>query len=282
MALQPDRMYPQVVNWEPKSNAVTQILRTWNVDATDVLFVDDSAHVLAEVKQAHPNINVRTFPTSDTHAAVKLLLDLRDLFGKARITEEDGLRLESIRAAGERDEAARTATDQEAFLSGTEPVLTYSCETEPVDPRLLQLINKTNQFNLNGKRVTEGAWLQFLASPGSFLLAVSYRDKFGPLGKIAVLAGTREGDELKVLNWVMSCRAFGRRIEYACLRLLFDTFHVDRISVCYQSTDRNGPIQTLLGELTGRDELSSVRLTRDQLLAACPPLYHRVEDVSGS
>jgi len=88
LALQPDRIYPQVVNWEPKSNAVTQILRTWNVDATDVLFVDDSAHVLAEVKQAHPNINIRTFPTSDTHAAVQLLLDLRDLFGKARITEE--------------------------------------------------------------------------------------------------------------------------------------------------------------------------------------------------
>ena len=282
LAFQADRTYPQEINWEPKSNAVARILSSWNVDASDVLFVDDSAHVIAEVKQVHPNINVRAFPAGDTEAAAKVLEELRDLFGKHRITEEDGLRLDSIRAAGKRDNLAQTMTDQEAFLSSTEPVITVSFETTPVDPRALELINKTNQFNLNGKRVTEGAWLRFLSSPRSFLLVVAYGDKFGPLGKVAVLAGTHESDELVVLNWVMSCRAFGRRIEHASIRLLFDSFQVNAVAFAYRATNHNGPMKTFLEELLGREELTSVRVTREQMLAACPLLYHQVEDASGS
>ncbi len=124
--------------------------------------------------------------------------------------------------------------------------------------------------------------MRFLSSPRSFLLVVTYRDKFGPLGKIAVLAGIHESDELVVLNWVVSCRAFGRRIEYACIRLLFDSFKVDAVAFAYRATDRNGPMKTFLRKLLGREELTSVRVTREQMFAACPPLYHQVEDASGS
>ena len=66
-------------------------------------------------------------------------------------------------------------------------------------------------------------WHKLLAAPGAVLAAVSYEDKFGPLGTIAVLAGRVEGDCLHVDTWVMSCRAFARRIEHQTLKMLFDS-----------------------------------------------------------
>ena len=63
----------------------------------------------------------------------------------------------------------------------------------------------------------------------SFLLAASYRDKYGPLGTIAVLAGRQQGEVAVVEVWAASCRAFSRRIEHRCLERLFDRFGADAI-----------------------------------------------------
>ena len=61
---------------------------------------------------------------------------------------------------------------------------------------MLELVNKTNQFNLNGRRYTEADWRKLLARPGALLVAVSYEDKFGPLGTIAVVAGRARASRL--------------------------------------------------------------------------------------
>jgi predicted enzyme involved in methoxymalonyl-ACP biosynthesis len=73
-------------------------------------------------------------------------------------------------------------------------------------------MNKTNQFNLNGKRYTEGSWLRYLKQLDTILMVASYKDKFGPLGKIAVLSGRVSASGFVIEAWVMSCRAFAWRI----------------------------------------------------------------------
>ena len=88
--------------------------------------------------------------------------------------------------------------------------------------RAFELINKTNQFNLNGRRWKEPEWRRFLGEPGAFLVTASYEDKFGPLGEIAAMLGTAGAGKLSVDAWVMSCRAFSRRIEHQCLKYLFE------------------------------------------------------------
>ena len=76
------------------------------------------------------------------------------------------------------------------------------------DARAFELVNKTNQFNLNGKRLSESEFQTALNRPGAVSLVVSYQDKYGPLGKIAVALGEVAGSVLKLDTWVMSCRAF--------------------------------------------------------------------------
>ena len=135
---------------------------------------------------------------------------LRDLFGKPVLTEEDRLRQASLRSRAELEESSESGVSPD-FLAALHGVVTLDSRPDSADRRPVELINKTNQFNLNGRRLAEGEWQRLLAAPNTVLTVVSYRDKFGPLGKIAVLVGSRSDATVRVSHWVMSCRAFSKR-----------------------------------------------------------------------
>lgn len=278
------RVFPVEANWSAKSASVARILETWNIGADSVVFVDDSLMELAEVSAAHPGIECIPFPTSDYAAACRMLTRLRDLFGKPRLSDEDALRLESIRrnAAFQASAASAAAgeTAPEAFLEGASATVTLDFDLSSSDGRALELVNKTNQFNLNGVRFTAADWNQRLSHTGAFLITVSYRDKFGPLGKIAVLQGRHDGDVLHIGVWVMSCRAFSRRIEHQCLKTLLECSGAREIRLGFRPTPKNGPLQEFLESITGRRPDGPVVVARDEFEAHCPPLYHRVEALS--
>jgi FkbH-like protein len=280
LLLQPDRIFPMEVHWDPKSGSVERILRTWNILAESVVFVDDSPMELAEVAAAHPGIECLLFPKADYAAAYELLRRLRDLFGKPRISPEDALRLESIRQAAPFERASGAAIS-ETFLQEAEAVISFDFPPGG-DPRALELINKTNQFNLNGIRHTEAGWRARLSRPEAFLAVVSYRDKFGPLGKIAVIEGRRSGETIFVDSWVMSCRAFSRRIEHQCLQTLFERGSAREMVFAFQPTAKNGPLRDFFAALSGRTPDAPFALERSQFEERRPPLYHRVLEVSTS
>ena len=272
------RCFPMEVSWGRKSEAVSRILRAWNISEDSVVFVDDSEMELAEVKASHPGIRCLRFPKDDYKAAWEFFHTLRDFFGKDRVSDEDSLRLASLRSAQERSSAAETAgTDPDEFLRQSRAVISVSFAKSPADPRALELINKTNQFNLNGRRYTEVEWQRFLEDPDSFLILVSYTDKYGPLGKIAVIAGKKQDCRLCVCTWVMSCRAFARRIEHRCLEVLFDRFGAEEISFNFVGTPRNGPTQDYFAEVNGTRPEGETTVTREQFKKTRPGLYHELE-----
>lgn len=279
LLLRPDRIFPVEAHWGPKSESVGRILRAWNVAAGSVVFVDDSALEIAEVQTAHPGIEAIAFPTGQDQAIIELLGKLRERFGKQAVRAEDRLRLDSLRASAAVAQPAGHAS-QDDFLRGLDAELTLEAEGSMGDPRGLELVNKTNQFNLNGRRFAEAEWQALLHRPGWFSRIVSYRDRFGPLGKIAVLAGWQDGERLVVDVWVQSCRAFARRIEHRCLQALFDDFAVPEVAFAFEATPRNGPLQDFLAELTGTPPAGTVRLSRRQFFEKCPPLFHRIEEMA--
>ncbi len=271
-----EKIFPVEVHWEPKSDSVARILQTWNISAEAVVFVDDSPMELEEVRAAHPGIECIQFPKSDYAAGLTFLERLRDLFGKATLSQEDSYRLESIRQAQNLVISNGNADSVERFLAQAEAEITFEFNPPASDKRVVELVNKTNQFNLNGIRYSEPEWHASLKRSGSFVLAVSYRDKFGPLGKIAVLKGVKEDGVVHLDTWVMSCRAFSRRIEYQCLACLFSHFEVDEIAFDFQATPKNKPMEDFLAGLLGRAPLCSYRLTRTTFEAKCPKLYHKI------
>jgi FkbH-like protein len=275
------RIFPLEANWGPKSQSVTRILRAWNVGPESVVFVDDSALDLAEVKAAHPEMECLLFPRDDDKAAYQLLEDLRDLFGKQALSPEDDIRLESIQSSHSASEDAVSALHAtERFLKEAQGKLTISFTKNSADPRPLELVNKTNQFNLNGGRHTEGSWRRYIGEPTVFLLVASHEDKFGPLGKIAVITGRCNGKKLSIEHWVMSCRAFSRRIEHTCLLRLFEKFQAEEASFEFVATPRNGPLQEFFSGLLGTACESRFSISKRQLLEKCPPIYLELKETS--
>lgn len=271
-------VFPVEVHWEPKSGSVARILRAWNIGADSVVFVDDSPMELGEVKAAHPEVECIRFPKDDYKAAQALFEQLRDWFGKSHLSEEDSYRLESLRqgAAFQNSVEQDDAGAREDFLAKAEAKLVLDFAGS--DPRVLELVNKTNQFNLNGVRYTEAEWQERLQAPGAFVLAAAYQDKFGPLGKIAVMQGQREGRKIQVNAWVMSCRAFARRIEHACLNEIFRRFDADEVQFSYVPTAKNGPLRTFLEAILEQGPEKPAALSRERFTARLPKLYHTISE----
>lgn len=273
-------IFPLETHWSAKSESVQRILKAWNVGADSVVFIDDSPMEVAEVKAAFPEMECIVYPKGDYQGIWNLLKHLREAFGKPFLTEDDAVRLRSVREGHAwRDAAQSSQTSADEFLRTAQAYMVFEFVQRDGDNRAFELVNKTNQFNLNGKRISETEWRDCFSDPAAFALAVSYKDKFGPLGKIAVIMGKACGSQLCVTNWVMSCRAFSRRIEHQCLKYLFETRAIEEITFDYQATPRNGPLQEFFTELMGVPPEAGMRLSKDYFTGRVPALFHRVEGV---
>jgi FkbH-like protein len=279
IVLTKEHLFPLELHWKPKSDSVRRILETWNIGSQEAVFVDDSPMEVAEVQAAFPQMECVAFPKGNHQAIWDLLRRLRDVFGKPTISTEDVIRLQSIRTgAALKSATLEGGSDADDFLSKSEAVITFQLGTDASDKRALELVNKTNQFNLNGKRLSESDWRSFLEDPSAFMLTASYKDKYGPLGKIAVVLGRTSGRKIFVTAWVMSCRAFSRRIEHRCLKYLFDKLDVDEIIFDYKMTPRNGPIGDFFSGFLQAAPGAPPSITRSSFYDRSPVLFHNIEE----
>ncbi len=161
----------------------------------------------AEVAAAHPGIECVLFPKNDYPAALAMLRLLRDRCGKEKLSADDALRWRAFARVRRFASRRPTGSAPEEFLQQLGEIVTFDFAAAE-KPRVLELVNKTNQFNLNGRRYTEAEWQVLRRGPGAVLAAINYEDKFGPLGTIAVICGRRGrasdgrhvGDELSRLR----------------------------------------------------------------------------------
>jgi FkbH-like protein len=278
--LKEEQVFPVESNWGAKSESVGRILKAWNINADSVVFVDDSPMELAEVAERHPDIECLRFPSDDPLGIIDLLNQLRARFGKSEIREEDHLRLQSLRssAALQQSQSAEASAD---FLARLNAKITLEYSHAPNDGRAFELVNKTNQFNLNGRRYSESEWQNYFRAPGSFLVTATYEDRFGPLGKVAVLAGRSQTGAVLVDMWVLSCRAFSRHIEFQMLERLYKRFEAACIRFSFHPTERNGPLREFFARLfpagLSQEEFD---LPASAFTQSRPQLFHQVIESS--
>jgi FkbH-like protein len=270
------RFFPVEVSWHPKSQAVARILEAWNIGAGDVVFVDDSPMELGEVQEAFPDITVLQFEGGSPDSVSRLLADLRDLFWRdGAATEEDALRLDSLRARSALEDARSGNQDEDAFLRSLSAEIVIDTGGGWREPRARELVQKTNQFNLNGLRRDEAEWQRLAERPGAVMATIAYTDKFGPLGTVSALTGVVSGNRLTVDTWVLSCRAFSRAIEFHVLDELARAYDVGEIAFEYAPTDRNHMVGELLASF-GDDVAQGGALAAEHLHAHPRARIHAV------
>jgi len=214
-------------NWEPKADNLRQIAAELNLGLDSFVFVDDNPAEIEVVRQFAPEA-ATILLGPDPSMYVAQLQDCR-FFEPRSITHEDALRTNQYRSDAERKALAVSVTDMGAYLEslGMEAVIS---EFTAIDvPRVAQLINKSNQFNLTTRRRTEADLLALMREPASVGFSMRLKDRFGDHGLISVIIGQQTNGTMHIDTWLMSCRVLKRQVEEEALNELV---RVARIRQC--------------------------------------------------
>jgi len=225
-ALLPFREHPEMVlresdvavfmtNWQPKEENLRAIAATLNIGLDAIAFLDDNPVERSRVRQNVPEVEVVEMP-SDPARYVDTVSRL-GLFETLGITQEDRERTASIRANVERKALESSASGVDDYLRQ----LDVRVELTPFDeanlPRIVQLINKTNQFNLTTRRRSDA---EVRSLGAAYTQALRTSDRYGDSGLTGVLIAVPENGGLRVDTWLMSCRVLGRRLDEAMFAAL--------------------------------------------------------------
>jgi FkbH-like protein len=228
-ALEPFERHPEMVlragdfvafhaNWEPKSDNLRRMAEELNLGLDSFVFVDDNPAEIEIVRRFAPAVS--TILLGDDPAEYAGQLQDCGWFEPRRITREDRERTGQYRAESERQTLLASAADMDAYLESLAMEAVVG-EFTPVDvPRLAQLINKSNQFNLTTRRRTEAEVQALLGDPDHLGVSVRLRDRFGDHGLISIVIGRVRGPALEVDTWLMSCRVLKRQVEELVLNEL--------------------------------------------------------------
>jgi FkbH-like protein len=170
-------------------------------------------------------------------------LESLNLFEATQFSAEDRKRADFYRAESERASEVARFTSVDQYLDSLSMEATF----EPFDgmhlPRITQLVQRTNQFNLTTIRHSAEEITQFADDPAIVSYYVTLADKFGDSGLISVVIARREGDLLDIVTWLMSCRVVARRLEEFVLDRLVELAReagMRRLSGRYVPTAKNG------------------------------------------
>lgn len=230
-----------VASYHAKSAQIRELASRLNLGLDAFVFVDDNPVELAEVGAELPEVHALEFPGRDDGLPA-LLERLSRLFARRDLTHEDRERTAMYRSrlAGMAPSDAEGA-DLTAFLRDLAMKLTIHDRSAGDRIRAVQLINKTNQFNLNGRRWTDEEVAGVLGAGGR-LYTASLGDRHGQHGEILACLISADG---VVESLVMSCRVFQRRVEHAFMVWLASRPEPP-VRFAYAQTDRNGPLRSFL------------------------------------
>jgi len=275
MVLGADDIAAWRVNWKHKSENLRNLADELDLGLDSFVFLDDDAATRMEVKTRTPAVHVVPLPADPSGYCEAL--DRLWLFDGAHPTEVDATRTRKVQEERRRSDEHASAASLDEFLGRLELEVDLSDAGDDDWPRVAQLTQRTNQFNLSLKRRTP-AEAKALAD-GSTVLVLEARDRFGDYGQIGLclLVPGEEPESVEVDTLLMSCRALGRGIEDAFLHGIAAAAAEQGASTLdapFVAGPRNGQIKDFLAR-SGFEELQPDlwRLSIDPL----PPLPAHVQ-----
>ena len=200
-----------VANWEDKAGNIRHIQSVLNIGMDSLVFLDDNPFEREVVRSLIPNITVPELP-ENPEEYVDYLRSL-NLFETASYSDADRVRTQQYRAEAQRVSLQSQCADYDSYLEGLEMI----AEAKPFDsfhcPRIAQLTQRSNQFNLRTVRYTEQEIADIAANDKYITLYFTLRDKFGDHGLISAVIMEKQENQLFVNTWLMSCRVLKRGME---------------------------------------------------------------------
>ena len=208
------------INWDDKAKNIVEIAQELNVGLDAILFLDDNPFERERVRHALPDVLVPDLP-SDPMLYKHFLLQL-DCFNSISSTSEDLKRTEYYVLEKQRKESKSDFSSVDDWLQSID--IKVKCEklNDANLQRILQLLNKTNQMNLQTRRYSEVDLLNRSVENNQHFFSFKVKDNFGDAGLTGVIGLEIKNEVLYVTDFVLSCRVIGRKIEETMLSVAID------------------------------------------------------------
>ncbi len=256
--LKPEDFAVIQANWEAKSENVGKIAEYLNILPDSIVFVDDNPAEREIVRTYTKGVTVPELGEVDSYIAT---LERNGFFEVTAFSEDDLKRNAMYQENALRAQAQQSFTDYGEYLKSL-AMKAVIRDFEPVYlPRITQLTNKSNQFNLTTKRYTESEMKAIAENPVYIRLYGQLKDRFGDNGIVSVVIGKKDQMSLHIDLWLMSCRVLKRDMELAMLDTLVlqcKKEGIEEIYGYYYPTKKNEMVRYLYRELgfdfVGEDE----------------------------
>lgn len=239
------------INWAPKAGNLIELCRELNLSADSVVFVDDNPCERAQMKSRLPEVAVARFP-ADMSRPRQFLRRLKEyFFFNAGATAEDRLRNADYRRRGAADELRLAFADAGGYLDSLGLYVQPSTAQETDLDRLAQMAGKTNQFNATTVRRSREDFAALIADPDKKVFVFKAGDRFGEQGLVCYIVA--DLPSRRITDFVMSCRAMGRTLEY------YAYYHAEKelgfsAPIDFTPTAKNAPFREFLAALPARPE----------------------------
>ena len=239
------------INWNSKDVNLREIAEELNLGLDSFVFWDDQKTERALISELLPEVSVPDFPESPEELAEGLKQVYDSYFRKGRLTKEDSQKTESYAQNEKRKELLGHSGDFSTYLKNLNMKL-QACDPGEHSERMLQLLNKTNQFNLTTKRYTQDALRALLDCDRIHCFLYRVEDCFGDYGITAIVIVNCQEEFPVITDFCMSCRIMGKHLEDAIIDGVEQTMRqlgYHAIRALYIPSKKNLPVAELYDRL---------------------------------
>ncbi len=277
--LRPDDFVSIKANWNPKDQNLMQMAEELTLGIDSFVFVDDNPAEREIVRKQIPGIAVPEVGKVESFIKV---LDHYGFFEVVNLSAEDSKKTELYHAKSEAAKAVAAFSDYGEYLDSLEMRATIKPFEDMYVSRISQLTNKSNQFNLTTLRCTEDDIRRIMNSDNWITLYGKLEDKFGDNGVVTVVAGEKDGTDLQIRLWLMSCRVLKRGMEDAMMDTLVLKARecgIEKIYGYYYPTAKNRMVKDFYGEM-GFDLVKNEQTEWDWVICTAKYVDNRNHHIS--
>lgn len=245
MALRKSDFVAWRINWTDKAKNISELAEELNLGLDSFVFLDDSPQERDQVRQLLPQVYTPDLPVSPAELA-PFVCSL-NCFETPSLAAEDFERTDMYQSERGRKEALDLSGDVDNWLQSLQVEVRAAPLRRESLARAAQLLNKTNQFNLALRRLDEKTLWDWAEDPCNSTYTFHVSDRFGDFGLTGLASVSLSGGEARIVDFVMSCRVMGKKVEEALLGYTLaqaSAAGAERFVAALVDGPRNGPAKT--------------------------------------
>lgn len=249
MLLRDNDFVSRKINWENKATNLKVMMGELNLTEGGFIFIDDNPVEQETVRGECPEIFVPIFPEDTT----ELLAFAEDIWFEycrpLRVLDEDLKKTQMYQSEANRRQEMSDSLNLDDYIAKLEMVADIHRMKDTELERVVQLINKTNQFNLTTKRYTRTEVEDINRDINNKIYVVCSTDKYGDNGLIGIVILRESLSEVVIDSFLMSCRVMGRKLEDVIMNELLSMCSEKKVIGKYIATAKNAPVRDLYDRL---------------------------------